>query len=134
MIWEIGLHPALIQKVRTILVRMNEIGHPMRVVQGIRTREDQQALYARGRTVKGPIVTYADGVTHKSNHQPQADGFGHAVDLAFIGNEPFAESHPWALFGETVNAEGLIWGGDWTRLVDRPHAELPANYREDLKA
>ena len=60
----------------------------------------------------------------RSKHQPQADGFGHAVDCAFKGTDPFAETHPWALYGAMVEALGLTWGGRWQHPVDRPHAEL----------
>ena len=96
----------------------------MFVVQGVRTTAEQKALYAQGRTAPGAIVTYCDGVVHPSNHQPRADGLGHAVDCAFLGAGPFGDQQPWELYGEAVEAEGLIWGGRFHGLVDRPHAEL----------
>ena len=114
-----GLHPDLIAKVSPILDTLGMV-----VIQGVRTVAQQQALYAQGRTTPGSIVTYKDGIVHKSNHQPHADGFGHAVDCAFYGPDPFADTHPWEAYGEAVEASGLVWGGRWTGLVDRPHAEL----------
>lgn len=102
---------------------MAEAGHPMKIVQGLRTQAQQAALYAQGRSTSGPIVTQCDGVHTRSNHQAQADGLGHAVDCAFEGPVPFAESHPWALYGSKVRGAGLSWGGDWAH-PDRPHAEL----------
>ena len=52
------------------------------VIYGRRTTEEQIALYAKGRTAPGKIVTYCDGVTKKSNHQAKADGLSWAVDAA----------------------------------------------------
>lgn len=116
-----GVHPTLVAAVTSILNKL-----PMFVVMGVRTVAQQQALYAQGRTAPGSIVTYKDGVTHKSNHQPRADGLGGAVDLAFIGGDPFNAKHPWGTYGDLVEAAGLVWGGRW-KMADRPHAELPAN-------
>lgn len=119
-----GVHPDLVTKIGKVLAAMSALGHPMRVVQGLRTTAQQQALYAQGRTTPGKVVTKADGVKNRSNHQAHADGLGHAVDLAFAGPDPFAESHPWSCYGACVQAVGLSWGGSWPT-PDRPHAELP---------
>ncbi len=114
-----GVHPKLVSAVTNILGLL-----PMFVVMGVRTVAEQQALYAQGRTLPGPIVTFKDGVTHRSNHQSHPDGLGYAVDLAFVGTDPFNASHPWEQYGAAVEAAGLVWGGRW-KMVDRPHAELP---------
>ena len=87
----------------------------------------QVALYAQGRTLPGLVVTKRDGVTVRSNHQPHVDGYGHAVDCAFLvdGVPSWAPSCPWAVYGAMVRHEGLVWGGGWTGFIDLPHAELP---------
>ena len=121
-----GLHPDLLLAVDRVLEAMAADDAPMKIVQGVRTTEQQQALYAKGRTEKGPKVTNCDGEMKRSNHQVKEDGYGHAVDCAFVGLEPFSESHPWHLYGAAVREQGLAWGGDWKRFKDRPHAELPA--------
>lgn len=115
------VHPELLKKIDLVLRAMEVLGHPMKIVQGVRTTAEQQALFAQGRTKPGPRVTNADGVRHKSNHQIR-DGWGWAVDCAFKGPDPFAEHHPWGLYGEAVKAVGLNWGGSWVT-PDRPHAE-----------
>ena len=116
----VGVHPKLAAIVTQIL---NEL--PMFVAQGVRTVTQQQALYAQGRTAPGKIVTYKDGLIHRSNHQPHPDGLGYAVDLAWLGKDPFSDIAPWGEYGAKVEATGLTWGGRW-KMVDRPHAELPA--------
>jgi len=118
-----GLHPQLIEKVSKVLAAMGALGFPMRICQGVRTAAEQQALYAQGRTAPGHIVTNCDGVKTKSNHQAQADGYGHAVDCCFVGADPW--TGPFEVYGAAGQALGLRWGGTFSSLPDRPHLELP---------
>lgn len=123
-----GLHPTLAGRLRKVLEAMAQSGHPMFLVQGLRSDAEQIALYAQGRTVKGHKVTNADGVRTRSNHQAKADGYAHAADCAFVGPEPFSDDHPWQLYGAIAQDCGLIWGGNWKALPDRPHVELPKDF------
>lgn len=120
-----GVHPALRAIVLRVLSAMSELGHPMMVTDGVRTDDQQKALYAQGRTAPGKIVTNADGVLKRSNHQVHADGLGHAVDCCFLvnGKPSWADEHPWRLYGEAAKALGATWGGEFTTIVDRPHIE-----------
>ena len=120
-----GVHPNLVEKLWRIWAALDALNHPIFVVQGVRTTEEQQALYAQGRTKPGRIVTNADGVIKKSNHQVKADGFGHAVDCAFITDDPFDAKNPWSLYGGMAELIGLYWGGRWQSIKDLPHVELP---------
>lgn len=135
-----GVHPYLAQRIGKILDAMEILGFPMFVVAAVRTDAQQQALYLEGRQRQpdgslkvvdaGAVVTNADGVTHKSMHQPQADGFGHAVDCAFVDDpitlqiETWDPKRPWQVYGTIGEAFGLTWGGRWVSIVDRPHLEL----------
>jgi peptidoglycan L-alanyl-D-glutamate endopeptidase CwlK len=120
-----GVHPSLVARLDHVFGLQASLQRRMFVVQGVRTAAQQQALYAQGRTLPGKIVTMRDGIVHPSNHQPHADGLGHAVDCAFAGvHDPFADTLPWEAFGLLIEAEGLIWGGRWSHPVDCPHAEL----------
>lgn len=121
-----GVHPRLVALIEQIFEIQQARQTPMFVVKGVRTQSEQQALYALGRTRSGRIVTMKDGVVHKSNHQPHADGYGHAVDCAFVGGDPFSDrTHNWEGFGELAEARGLTWGGRWSHPHDAPHIELP---------
>lgn len=131
-----GVHPNLITNLDLIFAEMAKLGHAMFVVMGVRTAVQQAALYAQGRSTPGPrvrpghplgdVVTMKDGVVHKSNHQPHADGLGYAVDCAFLGvANPFADDLPWELYGQQVEHYGLRWGGRWSHPHDAPHAEYP---------
>jgi peptidoglycan L-alanyl-D-glutamate endopeptidase CwlK len=121
-----GVHPDLIAKVNKVLSAMHALGFPMAVTDGVRTQQQQQKLYARGRTEPGPIVTYADGVMKKSNHQVKGDGLGRAVDCAFVVGGTFSWDArlPWKAYGACVEALGLRWGGSFTTLHDLPHMEM----------
>lgn len=121
----VGVHPDLVAKVLKVLKAMEALGFPMMVTSGLRTAEEQARLYAQGRTAPGKKVTNADGVRKKSNHQAREDGFGHAVDCAFVvdGKPSWNERLPWAAYGACAKALGLTWGGDWRSLRDMPHLE-----------
>jgi peptidoglycan L-alanyl-D-glutamate endopeptidase CwlK len=141
----VGVHPALIEAIDRVLTAMSILGYPMGVTDGVRTLVEQQALYAQGRKqfngawkVVEPlkIVTNCDGLLKPSNHQVKADGLGHAVDCAFLKDlnhdgepdEPLAftwdEMRPWGLYGALAESQGMMWGGRWTSIIDRPHVEL----------
>ncbi|HEY3499419.1 MAG TPA: M15 family metallopeptidase [Polyangiaceae bacterium] len=101
------------------------------VVSGVRGDKEQQELYLQGRGRPGKIVTHLDGVKKRSRHQVAVDGpwkgLGCAVDLCFLdadGKPTWDEAMPWALLGSLAKAHGLVWGGDWPKLRDKPHVEL----------
>lgn len=123
-----GVHPVLVARVEQILDAMTVLGHPMFVCEGVRTLARQRELYAQGRTAPGPIVTNADGTRlEQCTHSPQADGYGHAVDLAFMGDAPWAPTHPWTLLGAMARALGVVWGGDFKSIKgDLGHVEWRA--------
>ena len=116
------LHPALAVAVRAMVADLATKGTVVEVVQGLRTFAEQDDLYAKGRTTPGPIVTQARG--GESNHN-----FGLAVDLC-----PFTNGTPdwnapmsvWAAIGASAEAQGLEWGGQWKKFLDKPHVQLPS--------
>lgn len=124
-----GVHPNL------ILVMMDAICNSpvdFTIIEGVRTTVRQQELYAHGRTKSGSIVTYADGVKNKSNHQPKADGYGHAVDIYpyHSGKVQFNDVASLKKIADHIKAVAkrmgikITWGGDWKRPYDPPHFEL----------
>jgi peptidoglycan L-alanyl-D-glutamate endopeptidase CwlK len=141
-----GCHPALIAKVRILLDYMATI-KPMKTAgRALRTTAEQKMLWLQGRPQfggrPGKIVTYADGVKNKSNHQPKADGYAYAVDLCFVDDprtpkdETWDEA-TWTQYGPLMYAKarslGLKCGADWTK-PDRPHVELPPQLGGETQA
>lgn len=130
----IGIKPELVSVLNAVFSEMEANTTPMFVVIGVRTTKQQADAHAKGRTVEGEnvtpshplgdIVTNCDGVKFRSPHQVHSDGFGYAVDCAFIDAKPFASTHPWEKYGEALEARGVTWGGRFHHPVDLDHAEL----------
>ena len=100
-------------------------------VSGVRGDKEQFELWQQGREKPGKIVTHLDGVKKRSRHQVAVDGpwkgTGCAVDVCFLDdkcNACWDDTMPWALLGTLAKANGLVWGGDWPKLRDRPHLEM----------
>jgi RHS repeat-associated protein len=90
----------------------------VRVIQGTRTYAEQNALYAKGRTAPGPIVTNARGGYSFHN-------FGVAFDVGlFRGRAYIGESPGYTSVGHLGERIGLEWGGRW-RFQDMPHFQYP---------
>jgi len=112
------VQPELAKLGRELLRRLAAEGLTFKVTSGNRTKEEQAALYAQGRTAPGPRVTW----TMKSRHIG-----GRAIDLTlFSGKNPVWESRHYDRAGEVGKDLGLVWGGDWKRTKDLPHFELPS--------
>jgi peptidoglycan L-alanyl-D-glutamate endopeptidase CwlK len=123
-----GIHPKLVNVIRTA-AETSPIAFT--VTDGLRTTAQQQALYAKGRTAAGSVVTNADGVKSKSNHQAKADGYGYAVDLYAspngVVNYDTTSLKKIAAHIKTVAAKlgvAIRWGGDFSSITDYPHFEL----------
>jgi peptidoglycan L-alanyl-D-glutamate endopeptidase CwlK len=93
---------------------------------GLRTWEEQNALYAKGRTTPGP-----------DRHQSACGGhsqhnFGLAVDVTLIekGALDWNLSHPgWKRMLELAPSCALAEGAEWRTFPDNPHlypVEIPA--------
>lgn len=115
------LHPDLQAKIRQMQAMCEAEGLPLGIGECLRSVEEQDALYAQGRTAPGNIVTYARGSSYSSQHQ-----WGIAFD--FFKNVPghaFDDVGFFQTIGSMAKNLGLAWGGDWTSPVDMPHIYLP---------
>lgn len=92
----------------------------------LRTIEEQNQIFAQGRTKSGRIVTNAKG--GQSIHN-----YGLAFDIVILHDKDkngTFETASWDLdkhFMKVVNyfkSEGWEWGGDWNRFKDYPHFQL----------
>lgn len=114
------VHPELAKRVTLLCQTLANQGHTIEVVQGLRTFAEQDALFAKGRTAPGQIVTRARG--GESNHN-----YGLAVDLCpFVNGKPVWDAAPgvWFAIGQEAVKRGLEWGGDWKKFIDKPHVQL----------
>lgn len=111
---------------RALYFKARDHGITINILSGTRTYAEQDALYARGRTTAGDIVTNARG--GYSNHN-----FGIAFDVGvFSGNRYLPESPLYKAVGALGMELGLEWGGNWTSIVDQPHFQLRPSWAGDM--
>lgn len=105
-----GVHPALVQVVKRAIELSTQ---DFSVHDGLRTEAEQKALVDKGASK-----------TMDSKHRPQADGFGHAVDLVPYVNGKMRWE--WPLIYPIANAMReaaeelgvrIRWGGHWGELT-----------------
>jgi len=113
-----GVHPFLAKKVALVIKDARAKGIDLRVTEGFRSMETQLKYYQKGRSKKGNKITNAPPGFSFHN-------YGFAVDVCEYRNgKPYWKSNRWQEIGTIGKSHGLVWGGDWTRLVDKPHFQL----------
>jgi peptidoglycan L-alanyl-D-glutamate endopeptidase CwlK len=118
----ITLLPKAQTEARRFLQLFKNADKDVRIISGTRTYDEQDALYAQGRTKPGPIVTNAKG--GQSNHN-----FGIAWDIGIFNNGSYSQNDE-----EYISLAGTIlpqihtieWGGNWHAIIDNPHYQLKA--------
>ena len=115
-------HPELQEKAEKLVSACKGQGMLIGIGECFRTVSEQNALYAKGRTAPGEIVTNAIGKSYGSHHQ-----WGTAFDIyrndgkgAYNNSDGFFD-----LVGAIGVKIGLEWGGNWKSPVDKPHFQLP---------
>ena len=123
-------HPRLQQLAAKWIQACAAQGIVVGIAETLRTVEEQEELYAQGRTKPGQIVTNARGTSYRSQHQwgiafdffltMDVDGDGKTTDDSYNDST--------GIFGQAAaiaKSLGLAWGGDWSSIVDKPHLYLP---------
>ena len=112
------LHPLIQCDVASIINEAEAtLGVKFRITQALRTIEQQNGLYAKGRTAPGGIVTNARG--GKSFHN-----YGLAFDVAIIkGRRVIWKSPDYKKLSTIASKYGFFWGGNFKSLNDEPHFE-----------
>ena len=117
-----ALHPVVKARATAFLALCQQSGLNVMVTQGLRTSEEQDALYAKGRTA--PPIGRKHRVTMAKGGQ-SFHNFGLAFDfvvLDAVGKAEWSTAHPgWGAAGALGKSVGLEWGGDWTGFKDWPH-------------
>jgi peptidoglycan L-alanyl-D-glutamate endopeptidase CwlK len=124
------LHPKVKDEVKLLIEQAEaQIDQNLciRIVQGLRTIDEQNALYAQGRTAAGAIVTNAKG--GQSTHN-----YGTSIDIAILfkdenGIYQYDDKKSWLVGNNHKKIQsifknnGWTWGGDFKSLKDFPHFE-----------
>ncbi|NOU83843.1 M15 family peptidase [Paenibacillus sp. LMG 31459] len=139
-----GLQPVIAAGMIALITGCYNRGVQIIITQGLRTKAEQDNLYAKGRTAKQlaavglshviaqpkeDIVTNARG--GYSNHN-----YGWAIDFALLLpdgrtvswdmlRDDDKDSLPdWSEVVEEAKRLGFSWGGDWRTFTDMPHLEM----------
>ena len=94
----------------------------LRVTSANRSYQEQNDLYAKGRTTSGNIVTNARG--GESFHN-----FGLAIDVVEIKDGAAIWNNTrWGEISNLAKSIGFEWGGDFNSFVDKPHFQYSYGY------
>ncbi|MCY1299434.1 D-alanyl-D-alanine carboxypeptidase [compost metagenome] len=111
---------------RALVQKAGAAGIRIRIISGLRTYQEQDKLYAKGRTAPGSVVTNAKA--GQSNHN-----FGIAFDIGvFEGTKYLGDSPKYKAVGALGMDLGLEWGGNWKTIVDQPHYQLRPSWAADM--
>lgn len=120
-----SLQPSIQPLASRLLELAAERGVPARIVQGVRSIDEQNVLYT-----SGAGVTKAPGGLSYHN-------YGLAFDVVPDDYVSLPDWNPkgdkWAVLGSIGESLGLAWGGRWSK-PDLPHFELNAVPVRELKA
>jgi peptidoglycan L-alanyl-D-glutamate endopeptidase CwlK len=128
------LHPKVRDEAEKILTEVEahlQGKAAIRITQGLRTIQEQDVLYAQGRTKPGKVVTNARGGSSYHN-------YGLAIDFTLLVNGQISwdmktdwDGDKVADWMEVVNIfkkYGWEWGGNWKSLKDYPHFQKTFGY------
>lgn len=114
------LHPEMRALCEEFISRCRACGLIVGVSQTFRTKAEQDALYAQGRTAPGSIVT-------RARYPMSPHNWGVAFDIyRNDGKGAYNDTDGWfRRCGQVGRELGLFWGGDFRTFTDKPHFELP---------
>lgn len=128
----VQLHPIVEAKKDELIAEAAKLGISILITDDFRSNQEQDSLYAQGRTSDGSIVTHARG--GESYHN-----YGLAIDFAlktkqdevvwdmeYDGNDNGQAD--WMEVVEIAKRLGFSWGGDWEGFKDYPHLQMDFGY------
>jgi len=126
------VHPKLAEKIRSMAEMLAQENIVIKVVQGLRSWDDQAKLYAEGRDDGGNVVDKSKVVT---NAKPGTSwhNYGLAVDVAPFdaGIPDWNVEHPaWKRIVAVGESVGLTSGSTWRSFPDWPHFQLTGQLPE----
>ncbi|MGO4548494.1 M15 family metallopeptidase [Paenibacillus sp. 2TAB23] len=122
------LHPIVFAKQTELIAETSKAGITILITDGFRSSEEQDAIYAKGRTAEGNVVTQVQG-GHSYHNYGLAIDFalrtkqGEVVwDMKYDGNKNGKAD--WMEVVAIAKRLGFAWGGDWDNFPDYPHLQM----------
>lgn len=126
------LHPIVFAKQNELIAQTAKAGIKILITDGFRSSEEQDAIYAKGRTAEGKVVTQVQG-GHSYHNYGLAIDFalrtkkGEVVwDMKYDGNKNGQAD--WMEVVAIAKQLGFSWGGDWNNFPDYPHLQMDFGY------
>ncbi|MBR2565117.1 MAG: M15 family metallopeptidase [Paenibacillus sp.] len=123
-----GLHPVVAEN-EGVLIRMAaRRGIEVVITHGFRSIEEQNALFAQGRSASGSIVTNARGGESYHNYGLAIDFALRTPDGDIVWDMERDDNGngkaDWMEVVDLAKGMGFTWGGDWTDFPDYPHLQM----------
>lgn len=127
-----ALHPVVFAKQNELILETGKAGITILITDGFRSSEEQDAIYAKGRTAEGTVVTQVQG-GHSYHNYGLAIDFalrtkkGEVIwDMKYDGNKNGQAD--WMEVVAIAKRLGFSWGGDWKNFPDYPHLQIDFGY------
>jgi len=123
-----SLHPQVAAARDKLIAASSAVGIPIAITDEFRSHKEQEALFRKGRTDGGSIVTHARGGESYHNYGLAIDyalrtESGDVIwDLAYDGNGNGRSD--WLEVAAIAKKLGFEWGGDFTSFKDYPHLQM----------
>jgi len=111
-----GLRPEAVMAATRLIDAARAQGIELRIFRGYVSLQDQQRLYAQGRTLPGTVVTHARVSAHNT-------GLAFDVVPTVNGELQWGDQQAFETVGRIGEELGLNWGGRWPQFKDYPHFE-----------
>lgn len=126
------LHPLVAENKDKLVAESEKIGIRVVITDDFRSSQEQDALYRKGRSDSGSIVTQVKGGQSYHNYGLAIDfaigvSSGKVIwDLEYDGN---GNGKPdWMEVVSIAKKLGFTWGGDWKGFPDYPHLQMDFGY------
>ncbi|WP_256760572.1 M15 family metallopeptidase [Cohnella sp. WQ 127256] len=126
------LHPIVAANRDKLVAQSEKIGIRVVVTDDFRSSQEQNALYRKGRSDEGAIVTQVKGGQSYHNYGLAIDfalglAGGKVIwDLEVDGNANGKSD--WMEVVAIAKGLGFSWGGDWASFKDYPHLQMDFGY------
>lgn len=117
------IYAPLLNKLDQLITNCKARGAHYYATSGYRSVDEQNELWAQGRSKPGKIVTHAKGGQSYHNYKIAVD-FTADADPSKDGLQPSWQNADYNILGEEAEKLGLEWGGSWVTFQDRPHVQL----------
>lgn len=119
------MYKPFVDKIMLLAQNCEKRGHFYCATSGLRTWEEQNKLYTKGRTAPGGIVTNAKGGFSGHNFACSVDFCKDDNFPSTPGLKPNYADKAYIVLAQEAEKIGLESGLNWTSIIDAQHVQLP---------